>query len=82
MIIQIKKKYDGKDVLFLTQAGRRYASSWLNIFRDDFGFIDFAPRRTNRIINYNPLDISKDQLEKNIIKYTKANSYLKIINTL
>tara|TARA_B100000795_G_C22780940_1_gene432262 strand:+ start:818 stop:1924 length:1107 start_codon:yes stop_codon:yes gene_type:complete len=82
LIMQIKKKYDGKDVLFLTQAGRRYASSWLNIFRDDFGFIDFAPRRTNRIINYNPLDISKDQLEKNIIKYTKANSYLKIINTL
>ena len=82
LIMQIKKKYDGNDVLFLTQAGRRYASSWLNIFRDDFGFIDFAPRRTNRIINYNPLDISKDQLEKNIIKYTKANSYLKIINTL
>ncbi len=82
LIMQIKKKYDGKDVLFLTQAGRRYASSWLNIFRDDFGFIDFAPHKTNRIINYNPLDISKDQLEKNIIKYTKANSYLKIINTL
>jgi len=68
--------------LFVTQAGRRYVSSWLNIFRDDFGFIDFTSRKTDRTINYNPLEISKNQLQKNIIKYTKAKPYLKIINTL
>ena len=38
LVMQIKEKHDGKDVLFVTQAGRRYVSSWLNIFRDDFGF--------------------------------------------
>jgi hypothetical protein len=82
LVMQIKEKHDGKDVLFVTQAGRRYVSSWLNIFRDDFGFINFTPRKTNRTINYNPLDISKNQLEQNIIKYTKANPYVKIINNL
>ncbi len=52
------------------------------MFRDDFGFLDFQPKKTNRKINYNPFNISKDQLEKNIIKYTKADPYLKRFNTL
>ena len=56
---QIRSNNGGKEVLFVTQAETKYISSWLNIFRDDFGFINFAPKKTDREINYNPLKISK-----------------------
>jgi hypothetical protein len=76
LIKEIKKKRDNKDILFLTESETRYISSWLNMFRDDFGFLDFQPRQTNRKINYNPLNIEKKELIKNITTYTKANIYL------
>ena len=74
--LKFKKKRDNKDILFLTESETRYISSWLNMFRDDFGFLDFQPRQTNRKINYNPLNIEKKELIKNITIYTKANIYL------
>jgi len=60
--IIIKAKFENKDVLFLTESQNRYLSSWLGIFRDDFGFINFKPRNTNRTINYNPIGIENMNL--------------------
>ena len=73
---QIRSNNGGKEVLFVTQAETKYISSWLNIFRDDFGFINFAPKKTDREINYNPLKISKKDLLNNIKKYNKVKKYI------
>ena len=73
---QIRSNNGGKEVLFVTQAETKYISSWLNIFRDDFGFINFAPKKTDREINYNPLKISKKDLLNNIKKYNKIKKYI------
>ena len=43
----------------------------------DFGFLDFEPRRTERKINYNPLNISKKELTNKIIQFSKIDFYLK-----
>lgn len=40
--------FHGREVLFLTDSGTRYLSSWLNIMRDDFGCIDFKPKQSLR----------------------------------
>tara|TARA_X000000950_G_C13840124_1_gene629840 strand:+ start:361 stop:1476 length:1116 start_codon:yes stop_codon:yes gene_type:complete len=77
LLLEVKKKHKQKDILFVTESKGRYISSWLNIFRDDFGFIDFEPRRTERKINYNPLNISKEELTNKIIQFSKIDFYLK-----
>lgn len=69
-------QFSNRDVLFLTQSETRYLSSWLNILRDDFGCIDFKPRDSNRIINYNPLEMNDKSLKENIIKFTKSKTYI------
>jgi len=38
---EIIKIFNGKDVLYVTDSGTRYISSWLNILRDDLGAISF-----------------------------------------
>ncbi|MCW0511463.1 hypothetical protein [Riemerella anatipestifer] len=73
---EIVSQFSNRDVLFLTQSGTRYLSSWLNILRDDFGCIDFRPRNSNRIINYNPLEMNDVSLKDNIVKYTKSKPYI------
>jgi hypothetical protein len=73
---EIVSQFSNRDVLFLTQSKTRYLSSWLNILRDDFGCIDFKPRNSNRIINYNPLELNDKSLKENIIKYTKSKLYI------
>ena len=79
-LIEIKKglvsQFSNRDILFLTQSDTRYLSSWLNILRDDFGCIDFSPRNSNRIINYNPLELNDNSLKNNINKYTKSKQYI------
>lgn len=80
--IIIKAKFENKDVLFLTESQNRYLSSWLGIFRDDFGFINFKPRNTNRTINYNPIGIEKDEFILNIKKYTQASQYINKLSTI
>tara|TARA_B100000029_G_scaffold307511_1_gene300265 strand:+ start:625 stop:864 length:240 start_codon:yes stop_codon:yes gene_type:complete len=72
----IKQNNKGRDILFLTQSETRYISSWLNILRDDFGFISFSPKQTNRTINYSPLNISKQKLIDNIKKFNKAERFI------
>ena len=79
---EIKRKHDNRDVLFVTDSDSRYVSSWLNMFRDDFGFVNYQPLKNYRTINYDPLNISKNELEKNICKYTKAHPYLERFNSL
>lgn len=73
---EIVSQFSNRDVLFLTQSQTRYLSSWLNILRDDFGCINFKPRNSNRIINYNPLEMNDKSLKENIIKYTKSKTYI------
>ena len=73
---ELVSQFSNRDILFLTQSETRYLSSWLNILRDDFGCIDFNPRNSNRIINYNPLEMNDKSLKENIIKYTKSKPYI------
>lgn len=77
LLENIKQNNNGKDILFLTQSETRYLSSWLNILRDDFGFLSFKPKQTNRTINYSPLNINKSKLIENIKKYNKAENFIK-----
>lgn len=69
-------KYNGNEILFLTQSETRYLSSWLNILRDDFGCLDFQARNNHRVLNYNPTNLNDEFLLKEIQKYTKANPYV------
>jgi len=78
----IKSKFENKDVLFLTESENRYLSSWLNIFRDDYGFISFQPKRSNRTINYDPAEMSKNEFITNLKKYTNSVEYLNRLNTV
>ena len=82
LLKKIKLNNNGKDILFLTQSETRYLSSWLNIFRDDFGFISFIPKQNTRVINYNPLNISKNNLEKNIVKFSKASPFIEKLDNI
>ena len=79
---KIKSKFEDKDVLFLTESENRYLSSWLNIFRDDYGFISFQSRRRNRVINYDPVEMSKNEFITNLKKYTNSVEYLNRLNTV
>ncbi len=75
----IKKKYENKEVLFLTESQNRYLSSWLGIFRDDFGFISYEPRSAKRTVNYDPTHMSKDEFIMNLNKFTNSSKYLENI---
>ncbi|MFB6349798.1 hypothetical protein ACFBZI_10230 [Moraxella sp. ZJ142] len=85
-LTQIKQDFldmhGGKEILFFTQSKTRYLSSWLNILRDDFGFIDFAPRDKKRTMNFNPLGLNNEFLLKEIQKYSKANQYIDNLNAI
>ena len=71
---EIKKNYENKEILFLTESGNRYLSSWLGIFRDDFGFIEYQSRKFVRKINYIPFRMKRKDLEANIKKFSKAKN--------
>jgi hypothetical protein len=80
---KINNKFNGKPVLFLTESEGRYLSSWMNIFRDDYGFLDFESRKKDRKINYNPFpSISDKEFLENIKKFTRANEYLERFKSL
>jgi len=76
IIEDLKKQYNDRDVLFLTQSNGRYLSSWLNILRDDYGCIDFKSRTNNRKIIYIPDSLNKNSFIKKIKSNTQANNYL------
>ena len=73
---KIYKKWNNRDVLFLTESNGRYISSWLNIMRDDFGIISFDSRQNFRKINYNPLILNDNELLKLIKENSMAYQYL------
>lgn len=73
---KIRKKYGQRDVLYLTQSNGRYISSWMNIFRDDFGIIDFEPRKNQRTLQYNPVELNDDAFERKIKQSSIAYEYL------
>ena len=62
----IRKLFNGKDVMFVTDSDERYISSWMNIMRDDYACISFQPRHNERTVIYNPLEIKKEVLIKKI----------------
>lgn len=73
----IKINYCNRDVLYVTQSNGRYISSWMNIFRDDYGFIDFQPRSAVRLLKYNPLDLNDEAFERKIRECSIAYDYIK-----
>lgn len=80
---KIKDRFKGRDVLFLTQSDSRYISSWLNIFKDDYGFISFKPRNDIRSLVYNPNEITTEafysKIKENSIAYEYIEKYNKLI---
>ena len=72
---KIKEDYNNKEVLYLTESNGRYVSSWLNIMRDDYGFVDFKPRNNTREVKYDPFNLSKDDLIKKIKEQPIAKQY-------
>ena len=74
--IIIKNNYHNRDVLYVTQSNGRYISSWMNIFRDDYGFIDFQPRGATRLLKYNPLDLNDEAFERKIRDCSVAYEYI------
>ena len=70
---KIKINNGNRDILFVTESENRYLSSWLSIFRDDYGFINFEPRNSKRSINYTPFKLSKNDLYKMICKYSNPH---------
>ena len=81
---KIKRRYSGRDVLYLTQSNNRYISSWLNIMRDDFGIIKFESRNSERKLMYNPNELTKEafirKIEENSIAQQYLERYYKLIN--
>ena len=73
---KIFKKWNNKDVLFLTESNGRYISSWLNIMRDDFGIISFDSKNNLRKINYNPLILNDSEMLNLIRENSVAYKYL------
>ena len=73
---KIRKIYNGKDVLFVTDSNERYVSSWLNILRDDYGCITFKARHNDRKINYNPLELKKEAIIKKLNNNATSKYYI------
>lgn len=72
----IRKKYGGKDVMYLTQSQGRYISSWMNIMRDDYGIINFAPHSNKKSFVYNPVELSENGFENRIRQNSIAYEYI------
>ena len=72
----IRRIYNGKDVLFVTDSNERYISSWLNILRDDYGCISFLPRHNDRKLQYNPSELRKEVLIQKINNNAYAKQFI------
>lgn len=76
LVVEIRKYYKDRDVLYLTQSNGRYISSWLNIMRDDYGCLKFEPRSANRKIIYNPNELNYEAFKKKIWENSIAYKYI------
>ncbi len=72
----VASKNNNKKVLYLTDSGNRYLSSWLNIMRDDYNCIDFHSRNNNRVIKYNIEEVNKETLINKIRGNQVAKEYI------
>lgn len=72
----IDSEYNNKEVLFITDSDNRYLSSWLNIMRDDYQCIEFAPRNNRREFIYNPSDLNEKAFVQKIETNKQANQYI------
>lgn len=72
----IRENNDGKDILFLTESDSRYVSSFLSILRDDFGFISYEPRSTDRSVNYQIDFNNKEDVINNIKIHSKGIKFV------
>lgn len=72
----IKQSFSGKDVLYVTQSEGRYISSWMNIFRDDFGVINFEPKHNVRTLVYNPNELTDQAFADKIKQFSIAEMYI------
>jgi hypothetical protein len=77
IVNQIREKYNGKDIMYLTESNGRYVSSWLNILRDDYGMLEFETRSNNRKLNYNIVDLKKEKVVEIIHNKSLAEKYIK-----
>lgn len=83
LLSKIKYKFSNRDVLFLTESNSRYISSWLNIARDDYGFLQFSPKDNKRKILYNPFDLNKETFKKKIKEHSiYFSKYEEIFNNV
>lgn len=76
LVENLRKFYKDRDVLYLTQSNGRYISSWLNIMRDDYGCIKFAPRSSVREIIYNPNELNESAFKIKILENSIAYKYI------
>ena len=76
IVQRIRKKYNNKDIMYLTESNGRYISSWLNIMRDDYGIIEFETRSNNRSLNYNIFDLRKERAVQLINEKSRAKDYI------
>lgn len=63
------------DILFLTQSNGRYLSSWLNILKDDYGVVDFEPRKPHRTLLCNPFDLNEKAFKEHIQTHSHYKQY-------
>lgn len=80
--VDIGKMFANKKVLFVTDSDNRYLSSWLNIMRDDFLCIDFAPRNNTRKINYNIGELNDSAILNRLRNNQTAYAYIEKLNSL
>ncbi|OQC11546.1 MAG: hypothetical protein BWX74_00127 [Tenericutes bacterium ADurb.Bin087] len=80
--------YAGKDVLFMTDSGTRYLSSWLNIMQDDYGCISFPAKKNIReykiiypIDKYNKKAIMEEIKKNTTLPYFFINKFNSLIST-
>lgn len=66
IVEELKKEYNGKDILYLTQSNARYVSSWLSVMRDDLQCLEYEPNSSNREIKYNINNYTESAI-KNIL---------------
>lgn len=82
---KIRERFQGRDVLFLTESSDRYISSWMNIMRDDYGCVSFSKASALRVLNYNPCKFNKvslmNEIKNHSVAYQYIDKYHKLLNT-
>ena len=76
IVEKIRKKYNGKDIMYLTESNGRYISSWLNIMRDDYGILDFESRSNDRKLIYDITNLKKEKSIDLIKHRSMAKAYI------